>query len=250
MPGYTILIMRRNATDRRPITLNVAGWFLWSALFLAIALPIGGFLVSVGYVAPAWLKLNVQSMQHQVEEAEKIKSSQAEVQGEMERLRGQLDEERKLRAEAETKLTMAETARAEATTKLTDLEVEAVTLKRSVATYEQMLKPKLARELVQCVNFEVAQTKPGTVSYGVSFAKLTKSEALPKLNVRIRVVAGDNAVALESSSSGKTVTVPLEKDLRVKGEMAVSLPADVTRLIDVKALDESGKPVGYCWKTF
>lgn len=250
MPGYTILIMKRNATDRRPITLHLAGWFLWSALFLAIALPIAGFLVSVGYVAPAWLKLNFQDMQHQVEEAEKIKEESASAMEDVERAKGQLDQERKLRAEAEAKLTMAETARAEATTKLTELEVEAVALKRSVATYEQMLKPKLARELVQCVNFEVAQTKPGVVAYGLSFAKLTKSEALPKLTVRVRVVSGDNAVALENSASGKTVTMPLEKDLRVKGEMAVNLPADSTRLIDVKALDESGKPVGYCWKTF
>lgn len=250
MPGYTILIMKRNATDRRPITLHFAGWFLWSLLFLAIALPIGGFLVSVGYVAPAWLNLNVKSMQHQVEEAAKIKEESAGALEEVERMKGQLDQERKMRAEAEAKLTMAETARTEATTKLTELEGETVTLRRSVASYEQLLKPKLSRELVQCVNFDVSE-KAGKVDYSVTFAKLTKTQALPKLNVRIRVVAGDNAVALdEARGGGKVVNTPLEKDLRVKGDLAMNLPADATRLIDVKVLDESNKPVGYCWKTF
>lgn len=251
MPGYTILIMKRNATDRRPVTLQMPGWLLWGSLVLAITLPIVGFLVSVGYVAPAWLKLDFQSMQHQVEEAAKIRKDQAEIQGELERLKGQVDEERKLRAEAEAKLTMAETARGEATTKLTELEVEAVTLKRSVASYEQLLKPKLARELVSCVNQEASQVGDNKVSYGVTFAKLTRTQALPPLTVRVRVVAGDNAVELdEGAGGGKVETHKLGADLRVRGEMDIALPKDTTRLIDIKVFDEANKPVGYCWKTF
>lgn len=252
MPAYTILIMRRNETDRRPVTLHISAFLFWSVISLAVLLPVGGFLVSAGMIAPAWLKLDFNSMQHQVAQAEKIKAENAAMKDTYGKLQSQLDSERRLRAEAETKFTMSETARSEATTKLTQMEGDMVTLKRSVASYEQLLKPKLDRELLQCVNLEATYAS-GKVEYSLSFAKLTKTLQLPAgLTARVRIVTGDNAVDMEHNSANRVFNTPINAkgDLHLKGEAAMSVPADTTRLIDVKVFDSAGKPVGYCWKTF
>jgi hypothetical protein len=252
MPAYTILIMRRNETDRRPLTLHISAGLFWSLIFLAVALPVGGFLVSAGVIAPAWLKLDFTSMQQQVKQAERIQKENKALKDQFSQLQTQLDNERRLRGEAETKATMAETAQKEATTRLTEQEGDMVTLKKSVASYEQLLKPKLDRELLQCVGLEADATASG-VTYSLSFAKLTKTADLPAgLTARVRVVTGDNAVDMEhNATSTKMVTTPINaKDLHLKGQLAVAVAPDTTRLIDVKVFDSAGKPVGYCWKTF
>lgn len=253
MPAYTILIMKRNETDRRPITLHVSAALFWSTIILAVALPVLGFLVSVGWVAPAWLKLNFKSMEHQVEVAEKVKKEGEEAKQELATLLAKLDDERKARAEAETKTTMSETARSEATAKLTQMEGEMLALKQSVATYEQLLKPKLERELLQCVNLTASVGEGNKVSYSLSFAKLAQSTKLPEgLTARVRVIAGDNALAMSASTAKDTIVNHTldTKDLAIKGTLAVQLPPDTTRLIDVKVFDKTSKPVAYCWKTF
>ena len=252
MPAYTILIMRRNETDRRPLTLHVSAFLFWAVITAAILLPVGGFLVSAGMIAPAWLKLDFSSMQRQVKQAEQIKKDNQSLKSQFEQMKSVLDTERKGRAEAETKSTMAETAQKEATARLMQLEGDMVTLKKSVASYEQLLKPKLDRELVQCVNLEAAYAS-GKVDYSLSFAKLTKSVDLPAgLNARVRIVTGDNAVDMEHNATNRVITVPINPkgDLHLKGGVPMTLAADTTRLIDVKVLDNAGKPVGYCWKTF
>ena len=251
--AYTILIMKRNETDRRPITLHISAKLLYSAIVLAVALPVLGFLVSVGWVAPAWLKMDFNSMRHQVEQAEKVKEEGEAAKADLATLQAKLDDERKARAEAETKTTMAETARTEATTKLTEMEAELLTLKQSIATYEQLLKPKLERELLQCVNL-TASAKGNMVSYSLNFAKITQSSKLPDgLTARVRVSAGDNALAMTAGSAKDKVVnhqMDAKKDLSLKGELQTDLPPDTTRMIDVKVFDATNKPVGYCWKTF
>ncbi|MFZ2587458.1 MAG: hypothetical protein WAZ18_05000 [Alphaproteobacteria bacterium] len=244
--------MKRNETDKRPITLHISKGLFWSSIVLAVALPIVGFGLSAGVVAPAWLKLDFSSMQHKVELAEKIQKEGEVAKAEMADVKTKLDEERKLRAEAETKVTMSETAREEATTKLTEMEQELLALKQSVATYEQLLKPKLSRELLQCVNL-TASMDGNVVNYSLSFAKVGQTAKLPAgLVARVRVVAGDNAVAMSTATSGDKVvnhTLDTTKDLALKGSLSVTLPPDTTRLIDVKVF-EKDKPVGYCWKAF
>lgn len=253
MPAYTILIMKRNETDRRPVTLHISAALFWSVITLAVALPILGFLVSVGFVAPAWLKLDFNSMKHQVEQAEKVKEEGEAAKATMEQLKITLDAERKARAEAEGKITMSETARTEATTKLTEIEAEMLAMKQSLATYEQLLKPKLERELLQCVGL-TASAVGNKVSYSLSFAKVGQTAKLPDgLTARVRVIAGDNAMAMNADTSKDKVvnhTLDVKNDLALKGDLEVMLPPDTTRLIDVKVFDKDSKPVGYCWKTF
>lgn len=252
MPAYTILIMKRNETDRRPVTLHISTQLFWSIVVLAVALPVAGFLVSAGVIAPAWLKLDFNSMRHQVEQAEEMRKEYLTFKAEHDALKDQLDNERKLRAEAEAKNTMAETARSEATSKLTEVEAEVLTLRQSVATYEQLLKPKLDKELVQCVNLE-ATYADGRVEYSLNLAKTSAGVALPaKLSARVAVVAGDNALTMQSAGNRatRTVTVETSKSMTLKGEFPIEVPADTTRLIDVKVFDGGAKPVGYCWKTF
>ncbi|MCP5404855.1 MAG: hypothetical protein H6922_01320 [Pseudomonadaceae bacterium] len=254
MPAYTILIMKRNETDRRPLTLHISTQLFWSMVVLAVALPVGGFLVSAGVIAPAWLKLDFNSMKHRVEEAEKMRKDYLEFKVEYDAMKNQLDTERKARAEAEAKTTMAETARAEATGKLTQVEGELLTLKQSIATYEQLLKPKLERELVQCVNLD-AKYADGKASYSLNLTKVAKGIKLPpKLTARVSLVVGDNAVAMRSNTqaggNSKSFALDTAKSMDIKGEMAIDAADDATRLIDVKVFDAAAKTVGYCWKTF
>jgi hypothetical protein len=70
MPAYTILLMRKDDPGRRPVTIHISSGLFWSFITLAVGLPIGGFLVSAGVLAPAWLKLNVQNMKQEVENAQ------------------------------------------------------------------------------------------------------------------------------------------------------------------------------------
>jgi hypothetical protein len=244
--------MRRNETDRRPVTLHISVALFWSLITLAAALPVLGFLASVGWIAPAWLKMDFNSMRHQVELAEKTKLEGEAAKADLTVIQAKLDGERKARAEAETKATMSETARTEATTKLTTMETELLAMKQSLATYEQLLKPKLERELLQCVGL-TASAEGNNVSYSLSFAKISQTTKLPDgLTARVRVIAGDNAMAMSASSGGKVVNHQLDvkKELMVKGTLQAEIPPNTTRLVDVKVFDKNAKPVGYCWKTF
>lgn len=253
MPAYTILIMKRNETDRRPLTLHISAFMFWAVIGLAVALPIVGFGVSVGWIAPAWVKLDFSTMEQRVHLADKALEENSALQQQMDDLKKQIDKERAAHAEAETKVTMAETARVEATTKMTQMEAELITLKRSVATYEQMLKPKLARELLQCVNLD-AKLENGTVRYSTSFAKISQNMKLPnKLTARVRVVVGDNAMTMQSDTAKNlqvSHVLDAAKGLDIKGTLALDISADATRLLDVKVFDDANKPVAYCWKTF
>jgi len=255
---YTILFMRKDSTDRRPRTLHIGVKTFWFLVLTAVSLPVVGFLVSFGFLAPAWLKLDFKNMQQNVEEAKKnlqpLQQQNADLAQKKQELEEQLQVEREARAKAEAENTMARTARVEASNRMADMEGEIIALKKSLATYEKMLKPKLERELVQCVNLDVTY-KNGQVAYATNFAKVLKSVTLPAvLNARVRVVAGDNAMAMEQSQSASgTVNHSLEmaRSPELKGSITLSgtVLADTTRLLDIKIFD-GGKPVGYCWKSF
>lgn len=252
MPAYTIMFMRKDSTDSRPRTIHISTRLFWSVALLAVALPVAGFVLSAGWVAPAWLKLNVKSMEAKVQKAEETTKQNEGLSDTVEKLKAQLDTERKARAEAEARVTMAETARTESTSRLTELEGESINLKRSLATYERLLKPKLTKELVQCVDMSASYAN-GQVTYGASFSKISSAVTLPdNLVARVRVLAGDNAVAMEGGSSAQTqVNVPLSlaKQQRIKGSMALNLPPDTTRLLDIKVFQDT-QVIGYCWKSF
>jgi hypothetical protein len=253
MPDYTILIMKRNETDRRPLTFHISSLVFWLVISLAVLVPVLATAVAVGWVAPAWLKLDFHSMENRVAMADKTILENEAIKRELDDVKSKMDGERAAYAEAETKLTMAETARAEATTKLTQMESEMIALKQSVATYEQLLKPKLDRELLQCVNLE-ARVVQGVVQYGTTLTKLGQNMKLPsKMTARVRVIVGDNAMAMQGDAH-KNMQVSHDlnpaKGLDVKGTLKLDIPPDTTRLLDVKVFDESNKPVGYCWKTF
>jgi hypothetical protein len=260
MPGYTILFMRRDATDRRPKTLHIGVGLFWFLILTAVLLPVAGFLISFGILAPTWLKLDFKSMQESVAEAKEnlqpLQKQNADLAAKKQQLETQLQSEREARASAEAEVTMSRTARLEAANRMAEMEGELITLKKSLAVYEKMLKPKLERELVQCVNFEADyDAKTGVVDYKSNFAKMVKSVAVPNnLSVRVSVHTGDNAMAMqqgENASQSVTHTLDLTRSSTLKGTL--NLPAaqaeGTTRVIDIKVSDGS-KPVGYCWKAF
>jgi hypothetical protein len=256
MPAYTILLMRKDDPGRRPVTIHISSGLFWSFITLAVGLPIGGFLVSAGVLAPAWLKLNVQNMKQEVENAQQnmgpLQQQNTNLTTQAQKLQQELQSEREARAGVEAKLTMAETARTEAGNHLTELESELVDLKRSVATYEHLLKPKLSRELLECVNIDI---KPAgnVVGYQVDFAKIAKTATLPQtLTVNIQALAGDNAVTLgQSAGQGLKTTQVLKpsQSLVLKGSLTSNLPNSGNRLLDIKVQD-GNDTVASCWKMF
>lgn len=258
MPAYTILFMRKDVTDRRPLTIHIGAKLFWFLTIGAIATPILGFIGSAGWIAPLWLKLNMHSMEQAVEKAEKtlqpLQEQNANLAASKATLEDQLKQAREALALLETKQTMAETARTEATTRLAAAETELITLKTSLATYEKLLKPKLSKELVQCVNLELS-LKDNILSYNTSFTKIAKTVKVPnQLTVRARVLMGDNAVTMEQNTTGGMAAnhqLEIAKAPSIKGTF--TLPpqqvAGSTRLLDVKVYD-GNTPVGYCWKTF
>lgn len=258
MPSYTILFMRQDRTDKRPFRVHIGVAKFWFLLILAFGLPIAGFLFSVGILAPAWLKLDFKSMQQSVDEAQHslqpLQQQNADLAAKKQQLETQLKDIREQHAQAETEVTMARTARLEASNRIAEMEGELITLKKSLASYEKLLKPKLDRELVQCVDL-TADYANNTVTYKTSFVKASKTATVPAtLTARVRIMAGDNALAMEQGQSGNsTVTNNLEmaRSPAIKG--TIPLPATqatgTTRMLDIKVFDGQ-KPVGYCWKAF
>ncbi|RYG59009.1 MAG: hypothetical protein EON60_11715 [Alphaproteobacteria bacterium] len=256
MPSYTILLMRADRTDMRPFRAHIGVKTFWFLLFLAIGMPIFGFLISVGVLAPAWLKLDFKSMQESVEEAQHnlqpLQQQNADLSNKKQQLEIQLRELRTSHAQVETEVTMARTARLEASSRIAEMEGELITLKKSLASYEKLIKPKLERELVECVDM-VATYENNEVTYRSSFVKVAKSATLPpRLNARVRVTAGDNALAMQGQG-GNAINHNLEmtRSTSIKGKL--QLPATVaegtTRVLDIKVYD-GNKAVGYCWKAF
>ncbi len=258
MPSYTVLLMRQDRTDLRPFRMHIGVKMFWFLVLLAIGLPIGGFLLSVGILAPAWLKLDFQSMQQSVEEAQHslqpLQQQNAELAAKKQQLEEQLQQTREAHAKAETEITMARTARTEAASRIADMEGELITLKKSLASYEKMLKPKLDRELVECVDF-TATLNDGAVAYKTSFVKVAQSATMPaRLTARARVSVGDNAMMMEQGHSGATVvnhTLEMSKAPNLKGSIPLgqAQSSGATRVLDIKIFDGS-RAVGYCWKTF
>ena len=258
MPSYTILLMRQDRTDLRPFRMHIGVKTFWFLIILAIGLPIAGFLFSMGILAPAWLKLDFKSMQQSVEEAQHnlqpLQQQNAELSTKKQQLEQQLKEIRESHAQAETEVTMARTARLEASNRIAEMEGELITLKKSLASYDKLLKPKLDRELIQCVDV-VANYANNEVTYKSNFVKVSKTATVPiMLSARVRVMAGDNALAMEQGQSNSTVVshnLEMNRDPSVKGKMPLpaTLAAGTTRMLDIKIFDGQ-KPVGYCWKAF
>lgn len=258
MPSYTILLMRQDRTDKRPFRIHMGVKTFWFLVFLAIGLPIAGFLISVGILAPAWLKLDFKSMQQSVEEAEHslqpLQQQNAELASKKQQLETQLKQVREEHAQAETEITMARTARMEASSRIAQMEGELITMKKSLASYEKLLKPKLERELIECVD-TTATFENNQVSYKSNFVKVSKSATIPStLQAKVRVMAGDNAMVMEQGQSANTtVTHSLEmaRSQSIKGtiQLPATQAAGTTRVLDIKVFD-GNKPVGYCWKAF
>ena len=248
--------MRQDVTDKRPFRLHISSWLFWLMIIAAVGTPIGGFVVSVGWIAPSMLKLNFHSMEEAVQKAEEtlqpLQQQNAALAERKATLEEQMQQMRTKLAEAETRATMADTARTEAATRQAQLEGEMITLKQNLAKYESMLKPKLAREMVQCNDLEVKVTG-NKVQYATSFSRVGKQDVPSSLNVQVRMLAGDNIAMLDSSrNSGSIVnkTLELSKSGKMSGELALAtVPQGTLRMLDVKVLN-GATAVGYCWKTF
>ncbi|PIZ31771.1 MAG: hypothetical protein COY40_01195 [Alphaproteobacteria bacterium CG_4_10_14_0_8_um_filter_53_9] len=252
MPAYTILIMKRDELDKRPVTLHIAGWVFWGAILSAIAVPIIGFALSAGWAAPTWMKLNFARMEEQVAGAKQTEQTNADLTAGKQKLEEQLQAAMSARAEAEARLTMAETARVEASSRLGELEGEVLNMKKELAAFQNLLKPKLDKELVECADLSVRTNDKGIV-YSATLSKISRSAKLPDdLKARVSIMAGNNIVALDQSGKSikpKIFTLDFTKSPKLEGEINHVLPEGTTRLMDIKILNDT-QVVGYCWKSF
>ncbi len=259
MPSYSILLMRTDATDKRPWRMNIGRTMFWVLALGACALPILGFFVSLGWVAPSWLRLNMDSMKEAVQEAEAtlqpLQQQNAQLADRKATLEAQVTTLRTQLAEAETKITMADTARTEAVARLGMLETEVVNLKQAVAKYEAMLKPRSSaqREVVQC-NDLTAIRQGDKITYATTFSRIRRDSNVPdKLTVQVRVAQGDNAVLLDQAKQNATVvnhTLELSRSAKVEGSVPLSNPqGGGLRMLDMKVMNGTTQ-VGYCWKSF
>lgn len=258
MPSYSILMMRTDATDKRPWRFTIHRGLFWFMMLLAVGLPILGFFISFGWIAPNWLQMNMTSMRAEVKEAEAslqpLQQQNAQLAERKAALEAQVNTMRAALAEATTKATMAETARATATERMTQLEAEVITLKQSVAKYEAMLKPKGSanRELLQCNDLEV-QVAGTSVKYATSFSKVRRDANVPaRLTLQVKLAAGDNAMALEQAKQTGPLqnhTLEIAKSPRVSGQIALNGQTGGMRMLELRILN-GAQQVGYCWKSF
>ena len=260
MPSYSILMMRTDATDKRPWRFTVNRGLFWCLVLLAGGLPVLGFFVSFGWIAPNWLQMNISSMRTAVKEAEAtlqpLQQQNAQLAERKAVLEAQITTMRNALAEAETKATMAETARASASERLGQLEAEVITLKQSIAKYEAMLKPKTTganRELLQCNDLE-ARIEGTNVVYETSFSRISRDATIPaRLTVQARLAVADNAMLLEQAKRTgqlQNSTLEMTKNPRVSGKIPFTTqqPGSL-RMLDLRVLHGT-QQVAYCWKAF
>jgi hypothetical protein len=258
MPSYSILLMRTDATDKRPWRFTIHRGLFWFLMILAIGLPILGFFISFGWIAPNWLQMNMTSMRAEVKEAEAslqpLQQQNAQLAERKVTLEAQVAKMRSALAETETRATMAETARSTAAERMTQLEAEVITLKQNLAKYEAMLKPKSgnSRELLQCNDLDV-QLAGNTVKYATSFSKIRREAVIPaRLTIQVRVAAGDNVIALEQAKHIgplQNVTLEMAKNPRANGEINLTGQVGGMRMLEMRILN-GAQQVGYCWKSF
>jgi hypothetical protein len=258
MPSYSILMMRTDATDKRPWRFTIHRGLFWFMMLLAVGLPVMGFFVSFGWIAPNWLQMNMTSMRAEVKEAEAslqpLQQQNAQLAERKSALETQVNTMRGALAEAETKATMAETARTAATERMAQLEAEVITLKQSIAKYEAMLKPKtgVTREILQCNDLEI-QIAGTNVKYATSFSKVRREAVVPsRLTVQVKLAMGDNAMALEQAKQTgplQNLTLEMAKNPRVSGQIALNGQTGSMRMLELRILN-GAQQVGYCWKSF
>ncbi len=255
--SYTFIIMRKDRTDVRPVTLHLSWARLWSMIFVVIALPVIGFWISYTIIAPRVLGVDVEDMQNAKDYAEKklapVLQENARLKLENQKLTENIMEERDLRAGIEARITISETARIEATNRLSDVDSELISLRKSVRFYKELMKPKAEQDTMQCFNIK-ANVKSGKLFYGVNFLKSdTKSKT--NIVVEFRILSGDTAVDIDRNRVDVAAAlhsrkISLAKDYRLTGSFKVSGLAQGLRILDIKAVNGKKETLAHCWKAF
>ena len=251
--------MRRDRTDVRPITVQVTRSVMLAFVATLVLLPLLGFFLAVKVLGPHWYGKRLSSLEKELAYMHEIKTPETD---DMERLKDQLAilqedlrTERQMRAEAEAKVTMAETARAEASGQSQEVEAELSSLRRTVAVYEELMKPRIDNELYQCFNIS-ASYRSGKVNYQVSFLKKNpKDNNSLETRVEVRILHGDNIFAINRAQAYRQQpdnlhTVAFNKDYRLSGDIDMRLPNDGLRLLDIRGLNTANKVVAHCWQVF
>lgn len=257
--AYTLIIMRRDRTDVRPLTLHLSWKRLWGLVAMVFLLPILGFWISYTFIAPRVLGFDMKAMQNAKTYAEAqlapVKAENATLQARLAKLEESSKVDRGLRAEAEVRITQAETARAEAASRADGLEEEVLKLRQSIKFYEELMKPKTDQELVQCFNVN-ASASGNTVKYSLGLLKNNPNDKTP-LDMKLYFTAssGSNAATLsaqkENATSQHSRSLTMVKDASLHGSFTAQLDKEGINMLDIKVRDKkTNKIIASCWKAF
>lgn len=253
--AYTLILMRRDRTDRKPVTVHLTYTRFWVLLVLLVGLPVAAFMVSYYLVAPAKLGADISQMQADRAEAlatlAPLEEENDELKARVTQLQKTLQTERQQRAEAEARITIAETARYEGASRVGDMEEELISLRQSLKFYEELVRPKTERDLLKCFNIS-AEMKGKKLTYGINFLKNdTDNKDKIQVNVQMRILQGNAEMKTPETSEVEPIqsrSLGFTNSYRLTGSFTYEPTGGGLRILDVRGLDEENRVIAHCWK--
>lgn len=257
---YTFIMMRPDRTDKGARSFTVPKSLFWGLLILAVTAPFVVYYLTYHIIAPTRLIPEVGELREKMvsvkDEIYSLQMENKKLNEQNDQLTTDVNENKQMRAEAETRITIAETARATATTKMQSLEDKIYELEQAVSFYEAFFKPDTEKEVMQCFNISIDKNED-KLKYGVNFLTLDQaSRERIKAKVHYKVISGKNVKDMtagrhEKSQSDKVEDLSMVKTVRLSGELTVkNLMSDGLNVLDIKAYDVDNKVIAHCWKAF
>lgn len=255
--AYIFTLVRRDRTDAPPWHLSLPVWGVRCVLLLVVALPFIAFFLGISVLAPVYMTQERANLKTEITRLEeyihKFDNGFDDMEKENARLKEELRDERELRAAAEAKIAINEGARTEVQERLQELEEKNSELAKGMEFYEAFIRPATDRDELQCYNI-TAKYSRGKLAYGVNFLRTDrKAKTALETRVKFRVLAGGEVLNMsEGGEAQANHTRPLKiKDAhRLNGSIAVKVPDQTLRVLDIKAYDAKDEILAHCWKAF
>lgn len=255
--AYSIIIMRTDRPDKSSKMLTVPRLLLWGLVMWFFLAPMATFYFTYFEIAPTFLvkeagqlSRSLKNVNHALAD---LRTENKTLLAENERLSAESSLDREQRAEAETKIAIAQNAKITATSRQQELEDKVYELEQALGFYEEFVKPATTKNILQCFNIKVTPTR-NRLDYSVNFLRNDQKKK-DKITgkVRFRVLSGDNVLNLEENDSMESVAVrdlSLKKDRVLRGKIMMELPEEGLRILDIKAYDTENNVIAHCWKAF
>ena len=255
---YTFIVLTPDRTDRSSKTFTFPKAVVWFLIaFFVLSAPVT-YYVSLHYVAPKFWMPKTGEMMVELESLREdfvnLEIAHNELTQNHTALEATNKQNAQGRAEAETRLSLAENARGQSARRVQELEEELVSMERKMAFYEKLVTPETEEEVLQCFNIGI--TKKGkTLDYGINFLKHDQSDASRvDTKVKFKVMYGESMMNLQEEPEVKEdreVDMWVTKSRRLRGSLVTNVPENGLHILDVKAYDtKTDKVIAHCWKAF